>query len=141
TKQELNLYLKKRREGTPFDQPCCGSVFRNPTAPVPSTPPAPPAPPAPSPPVAVPTGAGGAGGAGGARGAGVLRTAGQLIDACGLKGFRIGGAEVSPLHANYIVNLGTATAAQVRSVIEAVRERVRERFGVELELEVKILGA
>jgi UDP-N-acetylmuramate dehydrogenase len=68
------------------------------------------------------------------------RTAGQLIDAAGMKGFRIGGAQVSPLHANYIVNAGGATAADVLRVIEAVRQRVRREAGVELELEVKLVG-
>jgi UDP-N-acetylmuramate dehydrogenase len=57
-----------------------------------------------------------------------------------MKGFRVGGAEVSPLHANYIVNTGGATARDVLGVIEAVRERVAAAFGVELELEVKIIG-
>jgi UDP-N-acetylmuramate dehydrogenase len=56
-----------------------------------------------------------------------------------MKGFRIGGAEVSRLHANYIVNTGDATADDVRRVIAAVRERVQREFGVGLELEVKII--
>jgi UDP-N-acetylmuramate dehydrogenase len=57
-----------------------------------------------------------------------------------MKGFRIGGAQVSPLHANYIVNTGGGSAADVLRVIEAVRERVRRESGVELELEVKLVG-
>src|ERR671924_912652 len=87
-----------RKAGTPFDQPCCGSVFKNP---------------------------------------GGARTAGMLIDECGLKGFTVGGAQVSPLHANYIVNTGNATASDVLKVIEHVRKTVAKKTSVELELEVK----
>jgi len=90
-----------RKAGTPFDQPCCGSVFKNPGGP---------------------------------------RTAGVLIDECGLKGFTIGGAQVSPLHANYIVNTGNATASDVLKVIEHVRKTVAKKTSVELELEVKVIG-
>jgi UDP-N-acetylmuramate dehydrogenase len=99
---EITAHFEWRKAGTPFSEPCCGSVFRNPAA--------------------------------------SGRTAGQLIDAAGMKGFRIGGAQVSPLHANYIVNAGGATAADVLRVIEAVRQRVRREAGVELELEVKLVG-
>jgi UDP-N-acetylmuramate dehydrogenase len=56
-----------------------------------------------------------------------------------LKGYRVGGAEVSPIHANYIVNTGGATAADVRAVIDHVRTTVRDRFGIDLRLEVKII--
>jgi UDP-N-acetylmuramate dehydrogenase len=94
--------LRWRKAGTPFDQPCAGSVFKNPGGP---------------------------------------RTAGALIDECGLKGFTIGGAQVSPLHANYIVNTGNATASDVLKVIEHVRKTVAKKTGVELELEVKVIGA
>jgi len=90
-----------RQEGTPFNQPCCGSVFKNP---------------------------------------GGDRTAGQLIEAAALKGAREWAAEVSLMHANYIVNTGGATAADVRRLIERVRTTVRNRFSVELETEVKIIG-
>src|SRR6266571_4901977 len=68
------------------------------------------------------------------------RTAGVLIDECGLKGFTIGGAQVSPLHANYIVNTGNATASDVLKVIEHVRKTVAKKTSVELELEVKVIG-
>jgi UDP-N-acetylmuramate dehydrogenase len=94
----------ERKEQTPFDLPCCGSVFKNPSMPEAGESPF---------------------------------TAGQLIDSVGLKGFRVGAAEVSKVHANYIVNLGGATAAEVHAVIEAVRGRVFGEFGVELELEVR----
>jgi UDP-N-acetylmuramate dehydrogenase len=66
--------------------------------------------------------------------------AGPLIDACGLKGYRVGNAMVSDMHANFIVNLGGATAADVAQVIVHVMEEVRKRHGVELRPEVKFLG-
>src|SRR2546427_10783347 len=93
--------LRWRKAGTPFDQPCCGSVFRNPGGP---------------------------------------RTAGALIDEAGLKGFTIGGAPGASLHANYIVNTGTATANDVLKLIEHVRKTVAKKMGGELELEVKVAG-
>jgi len=67
-------------------------------------------------------------------------SAGALIDRAGLKGRRIGGAMISPTHANFIVSDGTATAADVRALIETARGAVRERFGVELLDEVVYLG-
>lgn len=111
-KSEIERYLEWRKTGTPFEQPCCGSVFRNPEPDV--------------------------------RASGVSDlprppTAGRMIDAAGMKGFRVAGAEVSFKHANYIVNTGGATAADVMKVIDGVRQRVLEAFGVELVLEVKIL--
>ena len=66
--------------------------------------------------------------------------AGDLIERAGLKGFSIGGAAVSDKHANFIVNLGGASAADIEALIEHVRDAVRERFGVELEPEVRIIG-
>lgn len=66
--------------------------------------------------------------------------AGRLIEASGLKGTRVGAAEVSPVHANWLVNTGGATAADLLALIAQVRERVRERTGVELQLEVKVIG-
>ncbi len=68
------------------------------------------------------------------------RHAAQLIEAAGLKGYRIGGAEVSRTHANFIVNDGTASAADIERLIEHVREAVEARSGVRLELEVCIMG-
>jgi UDP-N-acetylmuramate dehydrogenase len=94
--------LRWRKAGTPFDQPCAGSVFKNPGGP---------------------------------------RTAGVLIDECGLKGFTIGGAQVSTLHANYFVNTGTATASDVLKLIDHVRKAVLKKTSVELELEIKVIGA
>ncbi len=95
-----------RQQGTPFNSPCCGSVFKNPES-----------------------------------GLGEVRTAGQLIEAAGLKGTRVGGAEVSAMHANYFVNTGAATAADVRGLMAMARQRVEERFGVRLEPEVKVIGS
>jgi len=66
--------------------------------------------------------------------------AGRLIEAVGAKGFRCGGAEVSGKHANFIVNLGGATARDVLTVIDEVRRRVRESFNIELETEVRVVG-
>ncbi len=66
--------------------------------------------------------------------------AGRLIEACGLKGRRVGGAEVSPAHANWIVNADGATAANVLELVEIVRGAVVERFGIRLEMEVKVVG-
>jgi len=67
-------------------------------------------------------------------------SAGRLIDAAGLKGRTIGGAQVSEQHANWIVNLGTATAGDVRSLIALCQVEVQRRFGVSLRPEVQILG-
>ncbi len=67
-------------------------------------------------------------------------SAGRLIDECGLKGERIGGAEVSPVHANFIVNRGGASAADVIALVRRVRARVRELKGVELQPEVLLFG-
>jgi UDP-N-acetylmuramate dehydrogenase len=106
---EVQRYFAWRQEGTPFSQPCCGSVFKNPEWPA--------GPPAPA-----------------------LRTAGQLIEACGLKGLTVGRIEVSPLHANYFVNTGgEGRADDVRRLMETVRARVQDRFGVLLEPEVKVI--
>jgi UDP-N-acetylmuramate dehydrogenase len=66
--------------------------------------------------------------------------AGRLIEAAGLKGKRRGGAEISELHANFIVNTGTATAQDVAALLDLARTTVRERFGIELELEVRLIG-
>jgi len=62
--------------------------------------------------------------------------AGRLIEAAGLKGHRIGGARISPKHANFIENTDKAGAADVKALIDLARARVKEKFGVELELEV-----
>jgi len=66
--------------------------------------------------------------------------AARLIESCGLKGFAIGGAMVSPKHANFIVNIGSAKAADIESLIERVQQTVWERCHVRLEREVRIIG-
>jgi len=92
--------LHSRTSTQPYQQPSCGSVFRNPEP----------------------------------------EKAGRLVERLGLKGTRIGGAEVSPLHANFIVNTGAATAADIDALIELVRRRVLESTGIDLHPEVKRLG-
>jgi UDP-N-acetylmuramate dehydrogenase len=67
-------------------------------------------------------------------------SAGRLIDAAGLKGMRIGGAQISPKHANFIVNLGGASADDVLALMAEMRKRVFERFGIELEPEIRVIG-
>ena len=66
--------------------------------------------------------------------------AARLIEACGLKGFTIGGAQVSIKHANFIINTGTASAADIESMIGHMQATVKEKTGVELVREVKIVG-
>ena len=66
---------------------------------------------------------------------------GRLIEAAGLKGLRVGQVEVSPVHANFFVNHGGATAHDAVELIERVRKKVREQFGIELELEIQLVGA
>lgn len=67
--------------------------------------------------------------------------AGKLIMDAGLRGFRVGGAQVSEKHCGFVVNTGNATAEDVRALMTAVQERVREQFGVSLEPEVRMIGA
>ncbi|MFH1632738.1 MAG: UDP-N-acetylmuramate dehydrogenase [Chloroflexota bacterium] len=66
--------------------------------------------------------------------------AGRLIEAAGLKGTRIGGAEISPKHANFFVNHGGCTAAEIFALIQLARDTVFEKFGVKLECEVELIG-
>ncbi|MFZ9228613.1 MAG: UDP-N-acetylmuramate dehydrogenase [Prochlorococcaceae cyanobacterium] len=92
--------LHSRTSTQPYQQPSCGSVFRNPEP----------------------------------------HKAGQLIEALGLKGHRIGDAEVSPVHANFIVNLGQAQARDITALIALVQEQVQHAHGIALHTEVKRLG-
>ena len=64
----------------------------------------------------------------------------QLIDAAGCRGLVVGGAQVSELHCNFLINLGTATAADIETLGETVRKRVKESSGVDLEWEIKRIG-
>lgn len=66
--------------------------------------------------------------------------AARLIEACGLKGTTIGGAMVSPKHANFIVNAGGATAADIEALIAKVQQTVKEQHGLELVTEVRVIG-
>ena len=66
--------------------------------------------------------------------------AAALIEQCGLKGLTVGGAQVSEKHAGFIINTGGATAADILSLIEQVRQRVLDQRGVELEPEVRVIG-
>jgi UDP-N-acetylmuramate dehydrogenase len=92
--------LQSRTSTQPYQQPSCGSVFRNPEP----------------------------------------LKAGQLIESLGLKGLSIGDAQVSPIHANFIVNTGSATAADIDALIRLVQQRALEGCGVRLHPEVKRLG-
>jgi UDP-N-acetylmuramate dehydrogenase len=67
-------------------------------------------------------------------------SAGRMLEACGLKGFRIGGAQISPRHANFIENADGASTADALALMEEARRRARDQFGVELEHEVQLLG-
>jgi UDP-N-acetylmuramate dehydrogenase len=91
--------LHSRTSTQPYQQPSCGSVFRNPEP----------------------------------------HKAGQLIEALGLKGLQIGGAQVSPIHANFIVNTGGATAADMAALITEVQRRVQAAHAITLHPEVKRL--
>lgn len=67
------------------------------------------------------------------------RSAGELIDRCGLKGTMVGQAQVSPKHANFIVNLGGATSAEICKLIDIVRQKVYKSFHVGLDLEIEVI--
>jgi UDP-N-acetylmuramate dehydrogenase len=66
--------------------------------------------------------------------------AGRLIEAAGLKGTRIGNAEISTLHGNFFINLGGARAADVRQLIDLASNVVYEQTGIQLELEIELIG-
>lgn len=66
--------------------------------------------------------------------------AGRLIEAAGLKGYQVGGAQISPTHANFFINLGGATAEDTLALIRKARVTVAERFGVQLALEIQLVG-
>jgi UDP-N-acetylenolpyruvoylglucosamine reductase len=68
-------------------------------------------------------------------------SAGRMLDACGLRGFRAGGAQISPRHANFIENAGDARSADAIVLMVEARRRAREQYGVELDHEVEFLGA
>jgi UDP-N-acetylmuramate dehydrogenase len=66
--------------------------------------------------------------------------AGRLIEAVGLKGVRIGDAQISPKHANFIVNRGQARASDIHALIQLAQDKVSQEFGVQLELEIEVVG-
>ena len=100
-RNQLALFLKRRKQTQPVGQASCGSVFRNP---------------------------------------GDSRAAGFLIEKCGLKEYAIGDARVSARHANFIINQGNASAAEIEALIRHVQSTVAEATGVNLQTEVKIIG-
>jgi UDP-N-acetylmuramate dehydrogenase len=102
--------LRYRKETQPLQLPSAGCAFQNPDPAQQRLPP------------------------------GIPASAGALIDRAGLKGVRVGGAMVSPTHANFIVNAGGATAMDVRTLIDRCKQRVRARFGVTLREEIVYVG-
>ncbi len=95
-----NENLKLRTKSQPYDQPSCGSIFKNPAN----------------------------------------QNAGKIIDELGLKGFSIGGAEISKIHGNFIVNSNEATAQDIQKLIRIIKEQVKTKKGLTLLTEVKMLG-
>jgi len=67
-------------------------------------------------------------------------SAGRMLDACGLRGFRIGGAQISPKHANFIENAGDARTEDALALMAEARRRAREQYGIDLRHEVELLG-
>ena len=102
--------LAERKRTQPLDVPSAGCVFQNPDPAVDPVP------------------------------EGIPASAGALVDRAGLKGCAIGGARVSPVHANFIVNEGGAGAADIRRLIDRCRDEVLARFGVTLREEIRYLG-
>ena len=68
-------------------------------------------------------------------------TAGKLIEDAGLKGFSVGGAQVSKKHAGFVINTGSATAADIWNLCNEIQNRVQNEFGVTLEMEIQKLGS
>ena len=66
--------------------------------------------------------------------------AGYLIEQAGLRGYRVGGAQISELHGNFFMNTGGATSADVLTLIEHARAEVKRQFGIEMELEIELVG-
>jgi UDP-N-acetylmuramate dehydrogenase len=98
--QRTSANLHSRTSSQPYQQPSCGSVFRNPEP----------------------------------------QKAGQLIEGLGLKGLSVGGAQVSPIHANFIVNTGQAMATEIDQLIALVQQQVLRAHAIDLHTEVKRLG-
>ena len=64
----------------------------------------------------------------------------KLIDECGLKGYKVGGAQISTKHAGFIVNTGNATSQEILELIEITKRKVYEKFGKEIKLEIEVIG-
>ncbi|MFH1226202.1 MAG: UDP-N-acetylmuramate dehydrogenase [bacterium] len=101
SKQKIKEILEKRHANQPYQMPCAGCTFKNPSADQPAA---------------------------------------FLIEQCGLKGKTIGGAQVSEKHANFIVNTGQAKASEVRELTELIKKEVKNKFGVDLEEEIILVG-
>lgn len=103
-KDKISAEMQKnkdyRKNTQPYNDPCAGSIFRNP----------------------------------------LPKYAGQLIESAGLKGHSLGGAQISEMHGNFIVNKGNATAADVLALIQHAKDTVFDKFDVKLETEVEIIG-
>ncbi|WP_433957714.1 UDP-N-acetylmuramate dehydrogenase [Cytobacillus horneckiae] len=103
-KDKISAEMQKnkdyRKNTQPYNDPCAGSIFRNP----------------------------------------LPKYAGQLIESAGLKGHSLGGAQISEMHGNFIVNKGNATAADVLALIQHAKDTVFDKFEVKLETEVEIIG-
>ncbi|WP_070120184.1 UDP-N-acetylmuramate dehydrogenase [Bacillus marinisedimentorum] len=97
---EMKKHKDYRRDTQPWDNPCAGSIFRNP----------------------------------------LPDHAGHLIEKAGLKGYKIGGAQISEKHGNFIVNAGGAGASDVLDLINHVKKTISERYGIKMETEVEIIN-
>jgi len=111
-KRKINEYLNYRKKTQPLSFPSAGSIFKNPSPDQISK----------------------------KFAAGKGFSAGELIERCGLKGKRIGKIKISEKHANFIVNLGEGKAKDVKKLIKLIKNRVKNKFGIELEEEICHLG-
>ncbi len=110
-KDKMEEYLEYRKRTQPLNFPSAGSIFKNP-----------------------------AGFSAGRLKKRVSSSAGELIEKCGLKGKRIGNVKISEKHANFIVNLGKGKAKDVIKLIKLMKQRVKNKFNIELKEEIQCLG-
>ena len=111
-KAQMDDALKYRAQIQPINELCCGSAFKNPSGKSSS----------------------------GKQDSDYSMSAWKLIDEAGFRGFELGGAKVSEKHPNFLVNMGNAKASDIEQLGEAIRQRVSERFGVNLSWEIKLIG-
>lgn len=97
---DMEQYKERRKKTQPYNYPCSGSIFRNPSN----------------------------------------DYAGRLIEELGLKGYKIGGAQVSTLHSNFIVNIGNAKSSDVLLLINYIKDKVYKKYNIELNTEVEVIG-